>query len=597
MNHPDFHAKITYNPIQLESAKYINDDCNILCLSPTSSGKTIVCEQFIFSAIEQGKKGIYLSPLKALTEEKKRSWESLFPITMVTGDHIQAHTFNTPLILMTTEALDSKTRGNPAWLKSVGCVAVDEAHLMSSPNRGDSLEIGLMRFTAINREARIVLLSATIPNAKDFAQWLTKLNGKPTQVIQSEWRPVEQEHHLVLAGDRPWDVIKKTKETVAKLSAQHPDKQMIIFVHTVGRGINLAKDLGCPFHYSKLTAEKRQAISEAFTHKKINRIVATSTLAYGVNLPADIVVISGATRGPTTVDPIDIKQEAGRAGRYGLSERGYSYYVFENFLGKEFYETCLQTPPVYSVLRDHLYFHIVSFVHREGMQREDIKAFCRRAFAEDLDVDAHIEKLQEAGVLYPGDNLAVTKIGKAAALMYIDPLDLVALYNNLKERPTDTVAIAKAFAMIPSNAYPCWIPEDIEEVAVECPFAKQTIDATCLAVWMSGKEAYGTFATLTPMLVRDVDRWASAMTIAGVNADYMKSISLMLTKGISYNLIELCQQKGIGRKKAMKLYEHGFKTLDDVLAKKVNAIALLGKKIVTDIENAKRNDGKVVLNF
>jgi len=597
MNHPDFHAKITYNPIQLESAKYINDDCNILCLSPTSSGKTIVCEQFIFSAIEQGKKGIYLSPLKALTEEKKRSWESLFPITMVTGDHVQAHTFTTPLILMTTEALDSKTRGNPAWLKSVGCVAVDEAHLMSSPNRGDSLEIGLMRFTAINREARIVLLSATIPNAKDFAKWLTKLNGKPTQVIQSEWRPVEQEHHLVLAGDRPWDVINKTKAVVAKLSVEHPDKQMIIFVHTVGRGINLAKDLGCPFHYSKVSMEKRQAIEEAFSQKKISRIVATSTLAYGVNLPADIVVISGATRGPTTVDPIDIKQEAGRAGRYGLSERGYSYYVFEKFLGKDFYETCLQTPPVYSVLRDHLYFHIVSFVQREGMQREDIKAFCARAFAEDLDVDGHIEKLQEAGVLCPGEYLMTTKIGKAAALMYIDPLDLVALYNNLAGKPTDTVAIAKAFAMIPSNAYPCWIPEDIEEVAVSCPFAKQTIDATCLAIWMSGKEAYGTFTTLTPMLVRDVDRWASAMTIAGVNADYMKAISLMLTKGISYNLIELCQQKGIGRKKAMKLYEHGFRTLDDVLAKKVNAIALLGKKIVTDIENAKRNDGKVVLNF
>jgi len=74
MLNPDFHSNITYNPLQKETLKYMNSDVNLVVMAPTSSGKTYVAEQFLFTAIKEKKKGIYLSPLKALTEEKKRSW-------------------------------------------------------------------------------------------------------------------------------------------------------------------------------------------------------------------------------------------------------------------------------------------------------------------------------------------------------------------------------------------------------------------------------------------------------------------------------------------------------------------------------------------
>jgi len=508
---------------------------------------------------------------------------------------------------MTTESLDSKTRSNPQWLKKVGCVVVDEAHLIASENRGDSLEIGLMRFTAINREARIILLSATIPNAEELGAWLTKLNGKRTIIQSTKWRPVEQEHYLVRGGNKPWEIIKDVFKTIAKAERLFPNKQMLIFVHAIGRGKKIAEELGCPFHYSKLSREKRASIEDAYKAKKLKRLVCTSTLAYGVNLPADIAIIAGCMRGPTFVDPIDIKQEAGRAGRYGLSDKGYVFYVFEKQFAAETFKLCLKTPPVHSVLDKRLYFHIVSFIHREAMQKEEIEAFIKRAFAKNVSIETHLETLKKYEVIKPTEYLSVTKFGKAASLLYLDPIDLVALYHNLSDKPEESSSIAKAFSRIPSNEIPCYIPKDIEYyiqkrygeagVNLECGYAQQTINACCLDNWMRGETLQGTFATVTHNLIRNIGRWVSALQIAGISKDYMKAISVMLINGIPYHLIDLASIKGIGRIKAMKLFEAEIKTVSDILDKEAKAVSILGRTLFNKIKFDEGNPGQITFNF
>jgi replicative superfamily II helicase len=324
------HTNITYNPLQLETAKYVSDDCNLVVLAPTSSGKTIVAEQYIGPTLSKGEKAIYLSPLKALTNEKLLDWQHKVPsIVAITGDHMtKPRPITESLILMTTEALDSKSRGHQSWLKKAGVIVSDESHLLSSPGRGDAFEVGLTRFAKINPDARIIFLSATIPNTAVLAEWLTKLNGKPTKVVETEWRPVEQEYHLVKVPDYHWDFIAKVKEEIAKVKKAHRGKQFLIFVHTVNMGNILSKALKCPFHYSKIPMEERHRIEEGYRKKSIQTLVCTSTLAYGLNLPADVGIIVGAHRGPMMVDPADLKQEAGRVGRYGLSEKGYVYFLF-----------------------------------------------------------------------------------------------------------------------------------------------------------------------------------------------------------------------------------------------------------------------------
>lgn len=593
------HEEIKYNPLQQETYKYLNDDKNLVVLAPTSSGKTIVAEQFLFSTIEKGQKGVYLSPLKSLTEEKKRAWSDLpYQMLVITSDYGQPTTFKEPLILMTTEALDSKTRGSKKWINKVGTLVVDEAHLLGSEGRGDALEIGLMRFAKLNPNARIILLSATIPNAKYFGEWLKRLNKKETKVLESSWRPVKLSHNLVISDNEEWNLNKKVVTTVEKLTKKYPNSQILTFVHAIGKGHNLSKALQCPFHYSKLSREKKQNLEDAFEQKKIARLVSTSTLAWGRNLPADIVVIAGGERGPNEVWPIDIQQMAGRAGRFGMSTEGHVYYVFKRYHANEFYEKVTNIPPVDSVLDLRLYFHIVSFIHREGMQVEEIQDFLSRSFYGEIDIKPHIKRLMEYEILsWKNDEITVNNVGKASSMMYIDPFDLYFLKYNLQEKPLTPRELAFAFANIPSYAVPCYMPKDIEERPLEMPYAKQTIIATSLLQWLSSEELSPTAQVTVPPMIADIERWLTGLVIAGLSKSYVEAIKHMLVNGVSENLIELVQLQGVGRKRALKLYNAGIKTKDDIPKNKKLAQSIMTRPVYNRFMDELESPGKVILRF
>jgi helicase len=596
---PQFHREIKYNPLQELTVKYLGNDCNLVVLAPTSSGKTFVAEQYLFTAIEQGHKAIYLSPLKSLTEEKKRAWSSHpYSMLIVTSDYGRPVSFQQELILMTTEALDSKTRGMKSWIRKVGALVVDEAHLLGSPGRGDALETGLMRFAEQNPQAKIILLSATIPNAKFFGEWLTRLNDKHTEVVESDWRPVQLYHNLVVSGDKEWNLNDKVVETVEEVERRFPGKQILVFVHSIGKGHTLSRALKCPFHYSKLAKNKKAGLEEAFETKKIYRMVSTSTLAWGRNLPADIVVIAGGERGPVEVWPIDVQQMAGRAGRFGYSTEGHVFYVFKRHHAKRYYEEVTHIPPVESVLDQRLHFHIVSFIYREKMQYEDIISFLKKSFYGELDIAKHLDKLVEYDIVRNLNGvLSVSNIGKASALMYIDPYDLYALVANLCDYPKDPTELAKAFANIPSYAYPCFIPEDIEKTAVQMPHAHQTIIATCLRQWLRGEELSVSANVVIPPIVADLERWLSGLVIAGVNDVYVESIRHMLLNGVSEDLTELVSIPGVGRKRAVRLYESGIRSQSDIPKNPTVAKNIMTGPVYDRFMDAINSPGKIILRF
>ena len=597
------HKDITYNPLQQESEKHIDSDCNLVVLAPTSSGKTIVAEQFILKELEAGKKAIYLSPLKALTNEKLLAW-SHWPYSHVaiTSDHSnKPRSMVEQLILMTTEALDSRSRSMKGWLKKVGVVVVDEAHLLSASRRGDATEVGLTRFSQNNQDARLILLSATIPNAQELGEWLTVLNGKPTEVIETEWRPVVQEHHLVYAADREWYFNDAVVKQAQEIRREHPDKQLLVFVHAIGKGRTLADRLGCPFHYSKVSKEQRYELEEAFKAKKLMTMVSTSTLAYGVNLPADFGVIAGAHRGPVMVDAQDIKQMAGRIGRYGLSEKGTIYYVFKRKYANQMWHEIKNIPSVNSVLHERLYFHITSFVAREYMQREEIDAFVAKtleAHQGKVDVDEALDVLLQYQILYKeGEELIPSSLARASAMMYVDPIDLYHLRENLSHRPMTPTLIAQAFARLPSYEVPTYVPDDIGEI-LEMPYGQQTNIATCLRTWLRGKEISGTIATIIMPYISDIERWMSALAIAGGNKEYLKSLTLMIVNGVPELLLDLVGIPRVGRKRAMGLYKLGIKTPDDILNNPRKAANILGKKTFAAVKgHIETPEGKILIAF
>jgi len=601
-----YHEKkgITYNVLQKLTEPYVSEDCNIVCLAPTSSGKTIVAEQYILPILESGKKALYLSPLKALTSEKLAQWAD-FPCKLVafTSDHSRPGIIvPQKMILMTTECLDSKTRGARKWLSQIGIIVADESHLLSSYGRGDAFEVGLTRFSQINPRARIIFLSATIPNADELGNWLTVLNGKPTRVIKTDWRPVLQEHHFYTLPDRFWDFISSATQHCQRIVKASKGKQVLIFVHSIGTGKMLSKALGCPFHYSRVTKDKRAAYEDAFRKRELDVMVSTSTLAYGINLPADVGIIVGGHRGPTMVEPADIKQMAGRIGRYGLSEKGDIHYLFMRWYANDLQEQLMNIPPVESVLKDRIYFHLVSFISREGMGLSQIKSFLSKTLAgQQSDIEesltAAIELLKQYKIVFQnGDKLTVSLIGHAAALMYVDPLDLFFLRRNLFSNPLSPTVIAKAFAKIPSLEQDTYVPPTLEG-EVKMPYGAQTLLATAIYQWLSGKVVNDSTSTIIFKFSADIERWIIALKMTKMNKTYLENLQIMIKNGVTHQYLELISLPGIGRKRAQSLFKLGIKTKQDLINKKKVAMNCLGKKLYTDLEARIKNPGKIILTF
>jgi len=157
-----------FNPVQSCVYKYKGYSNNMIIGANTSAGKTIAAELLIDATLARKQRVIYMSPLKALTEEKFAEWKNRYSgerLIIMTGDYQlnqadydKLQTSN--IIVMTSEMMDSRTRKfhfeKNYWMKEVGLVVVDESHILTT-SRGDAVETGLMRFTAHCSNANTVV--------------------------------------------------------------------------------------------------------------------------------------------------------------------------------------------------------------------------------------------------------------------------------------------------------------------------------------------------------------------------------------------------------------------------------------------------------
>ena len=201
-----------FNPAQTIALPYIDNDCNIVVAAPTASGKTVVAEMVIARALERGEKSIYLAPMKALAEEKYADFTSKthhfsdYNLSVMSGDYTlttakQRELQNANIIIMTNEMLATRSRMASSekneWLNDVGCLLVDEAHLIGITGRGDATESAMMIFSKLNPKSRLILLSATLPNCIEMARWVQVLNRKETALVESDYRPCKIEKHYL----------------------------------------------------------------------------------------------------------------------------------------------------------------------------------------------------------------------------------------------------------------------------------------------------------------------------------------------------------------------------------------------------------------
>jgi ATP-dependent RNA helicase HelY len=174
---------------------------SVLVAAPTGSGKTVVAEYAIATALADGGKAFYTTPLKALSNQKFGDLgreHGASRVGLLTGDN--SINGNAPVVVMTTEVLRNMIYAQSATLAGLRFVILDEVHYLQDPYRGAVWEEVIVH---LPRDVRVVCLSATVSNAEEFAAWVETVRGETTAVIE-ERRPVRLEH-LYLVGERGGD--------------------------------------------------------------------------------------------------------------------------------------------------------------------------------------------------------------------------------------------------------------------------------------------------------------------------------------------------------------------------------------------------------
>ena len=177
------------DPFQTEALQLLQRT-DVLVTAPTGAGKTWIAVEAIRECLNSGGRAWYACPLKALSNAKFEEFSEVFgtdAVGILTGD--RKENSSAPLIVGTTEILRNQLYDTMSENARLPCelVILDEAHYLSEPERGVVWEETLIYAPS---ETRLLLLSATIQNAQEIAEWLTDIRGVRCSVVAAFERPV-----------------------------------------------------------------------------------------------------------------------------------------------------------------------------------------------------------------------------------------------------------------------------------------------------------------------------------------------------------------------------------------------------------------------
>ncbi|MFB6193500.1 MAG: DEAD/DEAH box helicase [Halobaculum sp.] len=370
-----------FNRMQREAIPAIRSDENAVIAAPTASGKTALATLAICRTLAAGGTALFVAPLRALTAEKEAEFgrfeELGYTVTVVTGEREldPRRAARADILVVTPEKLDSATRKHDSprydFVTDVDTCVIDEVHLLDSEQRGPTLEVTVARLRRLC-DPRVIALSATMRNVDDVADWL---DAPPENTFSfgSDYRPVELETGVRTYTHGENSFADKYRRLYRALDLAEPhlrdDGQALVFVASRQDTVQAAKKArdelaerdvpvgargdyelhtaaaelsddtlrqsvpdGVAFHHAGLAADDREQVEEWFREGRIDLLFSTTTLAWGVNLPARCVVIRDTNyhdplEGAIDINPLDVIQMLGRAGRPGYDDVGYGYVV------------------------------------------------------------------------------------------------------------------------------------------------------------------------------------------------------------------------------------------------------------------------------
>ena len=177
---------------QMNGIYAFENNNNILITAHTSADKSTLAEYGIAKSLSLNKKVIYTSPIKTLSNRKYFDFKKRFgDIGIITGDIKLNPDAN--CLIMTTEILRNKLGQNDDYFDDVHCIIFDEVHYLNDPDRGFVWEESI---TKLNKDINLIMLSATIDKAEEFAQWIAEIKEKDIYLIGTKFRPVPLVHYV-----------------------------------------------------------------------------------------------------------------------------------------------------------------------------------------------------------------------------------------------------------------------------------------------------------------------------------------------------------------------------------------------------------------
>jgi len=682
-----------FYPPQAEAIPLALDGKNLVLSIPTAAGKSLVAYiAILHKLLKEGGKALYVVPLRALAREKYEELQSFkkigFKIALSTGDLDESdpRLGRYDIIVCTSEKADSLLRHGASWLKEVKVLVVDEIHLINDSTRGPTLEIVIARLKLMNRDIQIVALSATIKNADELAKWLN------AELVKSNWRPVPLKEGVCYNGLIEFtDGTKKillvdTKKGVIPalvIDSITEGGQVLVFVNTRRSTVALAKKLaneikkllneeekkqlkkisndilkgeaeptivgetlakcienGVAFHNAGLSSFQRRIVERKFREHIIKCIVATPTLAAGVNIPARRVIIRDLWRydplfGMRPIPILEYKQQAGRAGRPRYDRIGEAIVTINNERQKDqiLYGYLLSdTEPIYSklgtesALRMHLLSAISTNIANSVKDIYDFIGNCFYAQQADLsmlrgDIDKVIEFLLENGFIEKQNTWYVsTLFGSKTSSLYIDPLSALIMKDALEAShkiKTEPLSYLHAICSTPDmkSLYirnsDDWVEEKIERrqsaIITEIPnyyeseyewFLSYAKTAFLLEDWINElpeNEIVKKYDIGPGDLynITETARWLlhAMRELARIyNFNCVPELTELIVRvenGCKKELLNLIQLRGIGRVRARALFNAGFKTISDLRKADIERIArvrTIGKRLAESIK-------------
>lgn len=353
-------------PVQEEALfSWFSSDGGVLVCAPTGTGKTLIAEAAMFEALHSGKTAYYTTPLIALTEQKfvemqdaaERWGFSRDDVGLVTGN--RRVNPDAQILVVVAEILLNRLLHHDAFsFDDVLGVVMDEFHSFNDRERGIVWELSL---GLLPEHVRLLLLSATVGNSQEFANWLSRCHHRKVDLVESDQRRVPLTFQwvgdellvdqlermasgpeesrltptLVFCFNRElcWTTAEqlKGKSMVSKERQKELAQALAEYDWSQGAGPKLKQILmrGVGVHHAGVLPKYRRIVEELFQQRLLTVCVCTETLAAGINLPARSVLLPTLLKGPPKrkkpLDPASAHQMFGRAGRPQFDDRGFVF--------------------------------------------------------------------------------------------------------------------------------------------------------------------------------------------------------------------------------------------------------------------------------